>query len=153
MENTEAISKNKPNVILWVLLALLLVLAIIVSLINFGIIKLKADKHDSEAYLPAIKVIISNGCGFENLAADYSHYISDQNIDVIRISDMPKPIYDKSMIVMQKEDAQDLARLQKMTGIQLNTTAIKEDADAQFIIILGRDIANFKKDKGGRFGR
>lgn len=150
MEQTEGKSKN---IVLWVLFALLVVLAVLVTLINNGIIKIKGERLDPEATLPAIKVIIANGCGYENLATDYSEYISDLNIDVVKLKDMPNPIYDKSIIVMQVEDEQDLARLMKMTGIQHHTVALRDDADAQFIIILGRDISNIEKNKGGRFGR
>lgn len=150
MEKTETKTKS---IVLWALFALLVVLAVLVTLINNGIIRLKGDRQDPEASLPAIKVIVSNGCGYENLATDYSNYIGDLNIDVVRLTDMPNPIYDKSIIVMQVEDEHDLARLKKMTGIQLHTVALREDADAQFIIILGRDISTIEKDKGGRFGR
>lgn len=149
----EAKESKRKNTILWVLFALLAVLAVVVSLINFGIIKLKGERQDPESRLPAIKVIVANGCGYENLAKDYSNYIGDLNIDVVRLADMPNPIYDKSIIVMLFEDQQDLMRLKKMTGIKHHTVAIKEDADAQFIIILGRDISTIEKDKGGKFGR
>jgi hypothetical protein len=150
MEQTET---KRKNTVLWVLFALLVIVAAVVTLINFGVIKLGGEKQDPESSLPAIKVIVANGCGYENLATDYSNYIGDQNIDVVQLRDMPNPIYDKSIIVMQIEDEQDLMRLKKMTGIQHHTVAIKEDADAQFIIILGRDISTIEKDKGGKFGR
>ena len=150
MEQTET---KRKNILLWVLFGLLVVTAVLVTLINFGIIRIKGDRQDPEASLPAIKVIVANGCGYENLATEYSTFIGGLNIDVVRRIDMPNPIYDQSIIVMQIEDEQDLMRLKKMTGIQLHTVAIKEDADAQFIIILGRDISTIEKDKGGRFGR
>lgn len=100
-----------------------------------------------EAKMPAIKVIVSNGCGYEQLATDYAEYISKLNIEVVKLTDTPKPIYDKSLIVVRKQDDQDLKRLQVMTGIQRYTLALSEASEAPFIIILGRDYQEFMKDK------
>ena len=107
-----------------------------------------------EASMPAIKVIVSNGCGYESLATDYAEFISRLNIEVVKLTDTPKPIYDKSIIVVRKQDNQDLKRLQAMTGIQRFTLAINDASEAPFIIILGRDYQQFmKENKGGPFGR
>ena len=104
--------------------------------------------------MPAIKVIVSNGCGYESLATDYANYISKLNVEVVKLTDTPKPIYDKSLIVVRKQDEQDLKRLQVMTGIQRFTLAVNEASEAPFIIILGRDYQQFmKENQGGTFGR
>jgi len=109
---------------------------------------LRDDNHlpPGEASMPAIKVIVSNGCGYVDLAGDYANYISKLNIEVVKLSDTPKPIYDKSLIVVRKADDQDLRRLQAMTGIQRHTMALNEASDAPFIIILGRDYQQFMND-------
>jgi len=107
-----------------------------------------------EENMPAIKVIVSNGCGYESLATDYANYISKLNVEVVKLTDTPKPIYDKSLIVVRKQDEQDLKRLQVMTGIQRFTLAVNEASEAPFIIILGRDYQQFmKENQGGTFGR
>ena len=95
--------------------------------------------------MPAIKVVVSNGCGYIDLAQDYANFIKDRNIEVVRITSTSKPIYDVSLIVNKNGDEQDLRRLQAMTGIQRNTMATNPDFDAPFLIILGRDYDEFMK--------
>ena len=93
----------------------------------------------TEDKLPAVKVVVLNGCGFVGLASEFAEHIKDKNIDVVSLGDTPKPIYDKSVIVVRKGDAQDLKRLQKMTGIERSTLARTEYFLADFEIIIGRD--------------
>lgn len=102
-------------------------------------------KDPGEASMPAIKVVVSNGCGYIDLAQDYANFIKDRNIEVVRITSTSKPIYDVSLIVNKNGDEQDLRRLQAMTGIQRNTMATNPDFDAPFLIILGRDYDEFMK--------
>lgn len=45
-----------------------------------------------EENLPALKVEVKNGCGVENLATDYTAFLSGKNIDVVRMGDTPQPI-------------------------------------------------------------
>jgi hypothetical protein len=103
------------------------------------------NKTYDEDQLPAIKVAVLNGCGYEQLASEYSAYLADKNVDVVSVGDTPRPIYDKSIIVMRKGDEQDLARLQRMTGIQRWTSAMNEYHNAEFDIIIGRDYEEFMK--------
>ncbi|HQQ67361.1 MAG TPA: LytR C-terminal domain-containing protein, partial [Candidatus Cloacimonadota bacterium] len=98
-----------------------------------------------EDQLPAIKVVILNGCGFEQLASEFAAAISHKNIEVVSLGDTPRPIYDKSIIVIRKGDMQDLKRLQKMTGITRWTSAQNEYYSADFDIIVGRDYESFIK--------
>ena len=98
-----------------------------------------------EDKLPAIKVVISNGCGYEQLASEFAEALKDKNIEVVSLADTPKPIYDKSVIVMRKGDREDLDRLIKMTGIQRWTSAENEYYSADFEIIVGRDYEQYIK--------
>lgn len=98
-----------------------------------------------EENLPALKVVVKNGCGVENLVTEYSDYIKDENIDVISMGDTPQPIWSKSVIEVKTDDRQDLARLQKMTGIKRYTLAVDPDAPAPFVIILGQDLEEYMK--------
>ncbi len=131
----------------WLLLliavALLALLAAAYFLGWFSPVKGKAE---SEASLPALKVVVSNGCGIEKLAADYSEHIKDRNIEVVRLTSTPMPIYNKSIIVVKNGDDQDLRRLQKMTGIQRYTMALDPDYEAPFLLILGADFEEFIKE-------
>ena len=103
------------------------------------------NKPYSEDQLPAIKVIVLNGCGYEQLATEFAAAIAHKNIEVVSLGDTPKPIYDKSVIIVRKGDMQDLARLQKMIGIQRWTSAYNEFHGADFDIIVGRDYEQFIK--------
>lgn len=98
-----------------------------------------------EENLPALKVEVKNGCGVENLATDYTAFLSGKNIDVVRMGDTPQPIYNKSIIEVKTDDRQDLERLQKMTGISRFTLAVDPDAPAPLVVILGDDFEEYMK--------
>lgn len=132
------------RVILWILLALLSTVFLGLVLIHFFGLPSGA-LPDEESSLPALKVIVKNGCGVENLAAEYTEFIKDKNIDVVEIGSTPKPIYNKSIIEVKANDPKDLARLQKMTGIRRHVLAVDPDSPAAFIIILGDDFPTFMK--------
>jgi hypothetical protein len=103
------------------------------------------DQIWTEDKLPAVKVVILNGCGFIGLASEYADFIKDKNIDVVSLGDTPKPIYNKSLIVVRTGDMQDLKRLQKMTGIERYTMALTKFHTAEFDIIIGQDYELYMK--------
>ncbi|MDD4223675.1 MAG: LytR C-terminal domain-containing protein [Candidatus Cloacimonetes bacterium] len=128
--------------LLWlliVLLALVLAYLVYIRIIVPG----RNTVSLAEENLPALKVVVKNGCGIENLATDYASYIKDKNIDVVSLGDTPQPIYNKSVIEAKTDDRQDLARLQNMTGIKRFTLAVDPDAPAPFVIILGEDFEEY----------
>ncbi|MCB5261149.1 MAG: LytR C-terminal domain-containing protein [Candidatus Cloacimonetes bacterium] len=131
----------------WLIYAAL-ALALVLILV-FAVFRKGEDTIDDYAYgedqLPAIKVIVLNGCGYDQLASDFAAALKHKNIDVISMGNTPRPIYDKSIIVMRKGDKHDLLRLQKMTGIQRWTSALNEYHSADFDIIVGRDFEQFTK--------
>lgn len=135
---------SRKRTVWYVIIALLLVAIAIVVLLKYVIAK-PLDQVLSEDKLPAIKVQILNGCGFEGLAGEYQDYIKDKNISVDSTGDTAKPIYDKSLIVVRKGDLEDLARLQKMTGIKLYTLARTEYSNVDFDIVLGRDYDQYMR--------
>lgn len=125
---------------------IVLVLALLVYLIfSRGGGDSYLPKAYEEDQLPAIKVQVLNGCGYEQLASEFAASLANRNIDVVSVGDTPKPIYDKSIIVIRKGDKQDLARLQRMTGIQRWTSALNEYHNAEFDIIVGRDYEEYMK--------
>lgn len=129
---------------IWLPIALGLLAVGVVAFFYFSS-NAKNDKPTEygEDKLPAIKVVVTNGCGYEQLATEFSDAIKDKNIEVISMGDTPKPIYDKSIIVVRKGDMQDLKRLQEMTGIELWTSAESEYYNADFEIIVGRDYEKY----------
>jgi hypothetical protein len=130
------------------LLALILIIAAVLAGYLI-LVRSHSPAPDSDGYdedqLPAIKVVILNGCGFEQLASEFAAAISQNNIEVVSLGDTPRPIYDKSIIVIRKGDMQDLKRLQKMTGITRWTSAQNEYHSADFDIIVGRDYESYIK--------
>ena len=130
---------------IWLIILLLLALGAFLLWRADFFKKEKTPTGYTEDQLPAIKVIVLNGCGIERLAAEFSEHISQKNIEVVSLGDTPRPIYDKSIIVVRKGDMQDLKRLQDMTGIQRWTSAMNEYHSADFDIIVGRDHELFMK--------
>lgn len=130
---------------LWIALLAVVVIGMGAYIFIKGLSHDSDDELPDEKTMPAIKVVVSNGCGYERLATEFALFLSTKNIEVKRLTDTPKPIYDKSVIVVKYGDTQDLQRLQKMTGIQRYTLASNPDFDAPFLIILGRDYEEFMK--------
>lgn len=141
---------NKAPAKKWFSKAMLLWLLalIVIALILWAILSGRlGSKSESAAYgedqLPAIKVVVLNGCGYDQLASEFAAHLSRKNIDVISVGNTPRPVYDKSIIVIRKGDMHDLARLQRMTGIQRWTSAENEYHSADFDVIVGRDYEQF----------
>lgn len=109
--------------------------------------KYLADKNenDPEQKLPAVKIILTNGCGFEGLAKEFSDFLADKNIDIVAMGNTLRPVYDKTIIVIRKGDTEDFKRLQRMTGITRFTMAKNETALADFEIIIGKDYEQYTK--------
>ncbi|MBW6514357.1 MAG: LytR C-terminal domain-containing protein [Candidatus Syntrophosphaera sp.] len=128
---------------------LLIILVLALALLVFVYLRFLAPHLGSQEYdeknLPAIKVMVKNGCGYEKLASDYANHIRYKNIDVVGLGDMPHPIYNKSLIEVKQDDRQDLQRLQKMTGIQRFVLAEDPGSEAPFVIIVGADYEDFMK--------
>ncbi len=127
----------------WIPISVGVLLIIVAAVFYFGKSSGSAAAEYGEDKLPAIKVVVTNGCGYEQLASEFAATLANKNIEVVSLGDTPKPIYDKSIIVVRKGDMQDLKRLQKMTGIQRWTSAVNEYYSADFEIIVGSDYEEF----------
>jgi len=129
---------------LWIVIGIGLVLtsAVVIMLVVF---LRSADDYnrDMEAGLPAIKVVVTNGCGIDRLASEYAQSIDKLNIEVVALGDTQRPVFDKSIIVVRNGDMQDLKRLQDMTGIKRHTIALDRNYQAEFEIIIGRDFDDY----------
>ncbi len=102
---------------------------------------------EDENKLPAVKIILVNGCGFEGVAKEFSDFLSDKNVDIVSMGNTLRPVYDKTIIVNKKGDRTDLERLQRMTGIQRYTEARNENALAAFEIIIGKDYETYTQKR------
>jgi len=115
---------------------------IIILLLNL-LVSCKKSLPEEIDMLPAIRVRILNGCGHHNAASEYSRYLTQYNVDVIGIGNADKFIYDKSIIVVKRDDQQDLERLKSYTGIERSVYAISERTTESFHIILGNDYRTY----------
>lgn len=105
----------------------------------------RQNEKDTEHKLPAVKIILTNGCGFEGLAKEFSDFLADKNVDIVAMGNTLRPVYDKTIIVIRKGDQQDFERLQRITGIKRYTMARNESAFADFEIIIGKDYEQYTK--------
>jgi len=96
-----------------------------------------------ESNLPAIKIILLNGCGYQGVAGKVREILYQKNLDIIACSNAEKFIYDKTIIVVKKRDEQDLERLQLMTGIKRRIFANNKNSEASFYIIIGKDYQDY----------
>ena len=136
---------TRSSKVLWVIV--IVVLLVSVGGILWYKYKFAPGQSDSdpEHQLPAVKIILTNGCGFEGLAKEFSDFLADKNIDIVAMGNTIKPVYDKTIIVIRKGDNQDFKRLQRMTGITRFTMAKNETALADFEIIIGKDYEQYTK--------
>jgi hypothetical protein len=103
------------------------------------------NNEEAEHKLPAVKLILTNGCGFEGLAKEFSDWLEDKNVDIVAMGTTRKPVYDKTIIVVRRGDLEDMKRLQRMTSITRYTEARDTTALADFEIIIGKDYEQFTK--------
>ncbi len=136
----------KPKLILILVLAFMAVLGVLLYLASREYSQKKAVAKYEEK-LPAIKITLFNGCGFEGVANDVSASLADKNVDIIQCENADKFIYDQTIIVVKNGDQSDLQRLMKITGIKNVVYAESENYPSPFIIIIGKDYMQIFKNK------
>lgn len=104
------------------------------------------EVEDMEDNLPDIKVTILNGCGFRGAASDFSDFLSRFNVDIVGIGNADSFNYDKTIIVVKRQDEQDLERLMRYTNITRRAFALSNDTIESFQIIVGRDYLSYIRD-------
>ncbi|MBN1327815.1 MAG: LytR C-terminal domain-containing protein [Candidatus Cloacimonetes bacterium] len=97
---------------------------------------------------PAVKIILLNGCGIEKIASDVKEILQAknlQNLDIIAWQNVERDlfIYEKSLIVVKKNDPEKLKYIIGVTGINRRIFAENEDSIEDFQIILGKDYRNY----------
>jgi hypothetical protein len=95
-----------------------------------------------------VKVALLNGCGYPGIAAQVKDYLIDNysvNIDVLdwRNVDRNMFIYEKSILVVKKDNKEKLQFLQQLTGIKRYIYALNSDVNEEFQIILGKDFHKY----------
>ncbi len=107
----------------------------------------RQDAALQEDLLPAVKVTLTNGCGLEGAARDFTEFLCHKNVDIVSTGNAASPKYDKTIIVVKKGDDVNLRRLQRMIGLNSKryTEARNEAALADFEIIIGMDYEQYTK--------
>ncbi len=98
---------------------------------------------NGEDQFPAIKVILLNGCGYQGVANYIMESLGSKNIDVDVMTNTRKFIYKETIIVVKKNDKNELERLKAMTGIQKVIYALNESSSVPFYIIAGKDYLTY----------
>ena len=138
------INKMASNrVILRFCAIVIFVIAVVVMINLFN----KETDYDPlcESNFPSIRIMVQNGCGFSGVAQNVRTSLSSQNIDVVGVSNSRRFIYDETLIIVKHDDAVDLERLKRMTGIKNVIYAINENYFVSFIVIAGLDYQDFFK--------
>jgi len=98
----------------------------------------------------SVKVSVINGCGYKGIAREVKQILVDKynkNIDVIEWRNGKKFIWDKTVLVMVKNDTLKLNYMKDLTGIDRRLVALDDDAQEDVQIILGKDYHKyFKKE-------
>jgi hypothetical protein len=110
----------------------------------------KTEKAEPLPVPPELRIEVNNGCGMHNLAQDVSTLLLEKNVIVVSWGniDNPRCIYDETMIVIRhknQDTSKKLKYLRELTGISKFTEAQKENARAEFEIILGKDYFKYFK--------
>jgi len=117
----------------------LIILAWALLLIG-GCDKQETLQHD---HLPAIRIKVLNGCGFRKAASEMRDHLLQHNIDVISVGNADNFIYNRTIIVVKKDDKQDLDRLMNYTNIKRRIYALCNDSVESFQIIVGKDYRTY----------
>jgi len=93
---------------------------------------------------PAIKLAILNGCGVPGAATEVKEYFINHNpgqIDVVSWKNVDRDlfIYNKSIIVIKKDDPEKVDFLKQFTGIERKIFALDNNAIEDLQIVLGDD--------------
>jgi|APSaa5957512622_1039677.scaffolds.fasta_scaffold02591_6 hypothetical protein len=129
---------------------LMLLLAAIIALFLFKSDLFKNERYTekSDKNAPLVRIAIVNGCGINGAANDVRNYFIHNdfpNIDVLFWKDGHQYIYEKSIIVVKKNNSEKLNHLREITGIKRKIYAISENSMEDFQIIVGRDFQKYFK--------
>ena len=140
-------SQIQKKLVIVIIAALLAVLSTVFFL-NFN----RSDSVAKQDKIPPpnLKLALLNGCGLDGVATEVKEYFiinTSGNVDIVswRNVDRNLFIYNKSIIVVKKDDDEKLKYLMEFTGIDRKIYAIDNNAIEDLQIILGNDYREFFK--------
>ncbi|MAI88512.1 MAG: hypothetical protein CMF98_05575 [Candidatus Marinimicrobia bacterium] len=96
-----------------------------------------------------IKVEVLNGCGEKGIAKDFSDYLINQHVDVVRSENTPGNNFDykNTQLILRTEDFQDIARIASLLDINpKDSTKVIVETNLNLLtdvtLIIGKDFKN-----------
>lgn len=133
-----------------VVVTICFLVALVVILIYILLPEPQKDKTIEPEIPSGFKLVVSNGCGKEDLAQDVSTMLLNKGFIIVGCDniDNTRCVYEKTLLVIRKRDEDTDKKLdffEKLTGLNNITEAEKENARAEFELILGKDYYKYFK--------
>ena len=102
--------------------------------------------HDN-SLLRDIEVEVLNGCGINGLAQQFTDYLRDKHLDVIRTEDADNFHYDKTILILRRDEFEMVAQVAKLLDISpRDSIRVFVDPDGSLLtdvtIVIGSDYLN-----------
>ena len=102
--------------------------------------------HDN-SLLRDIEVEVLNGCGINGLAQQFTDYLRDKHVDVIRTEDADNFHYDKTIVILRRDEFEKVAQVAKLLDISpRDSIRVFVDPDGSLLtdvtIVIGSDYLN-----------
>lgn len=104
---------------------------------------LSFEQYD-DSLLRNIEVEVLNGCGISGLAQQFTDYLRDNHIDVVRTENAENFHYDKTIVILRRdgfEKAEQVAKLLNLSPRDSVRVMVKPDASllTDITVIIGSD--------------
>lgn len=148
---TQRLENNLSQIQKRLVIVIIIVVLLILSITIFLSLNRSEKVADEEIIPPPnLKLALLNGCGIDGVATEVKEYFINNtsgNIDIVswRNVDRNLFIYNKSIIVVKKENDEKLKYLMEFTGIDRKIYAVDNNAIEDLQIILGNDYREFFK--------
>ena len=102
--------------------------------------------HDNSLFRD-IEVEVLNGCGINGLAQQFTDYLRDKHLDVIRTEDADNFHYDKTIVILRRDEFKKVAQVAKLLDISpRDSIRVFVDPDGSLLtdvtIVIGSDYLN-----------
>ena len=107
---------------------------------------LTVTAHDN-SLLRTIEVEVLNGCGISGLAQQFTDYLRDKHLDVVRTENADNFHYDKTIVILRHDQFEKVAQVAKLLDISpRDSIRVFVDPDGSLLtdvtIIIGSDYLN-----------
>jgi len=96
-----------------------------------------------------IRVEVLNGCGEKGIAKEFSDYLNNQHVDIVRAENTPENnfSYEKTILLLRTEDFQNVASIASLLDINPKDSTrvmveINLDLLTDVTLIIGKDYKN-----------